>query len=432
MPTRDDVTLAAWLVHRGRADRSAIEASLRASDASPNASFGETLVRDGVLTRESLEAAQTELGLSEGRLPDFFPGYRMGPKLGEGGMSWVFGAKRQADGRQVALKILRPECAAAPDLRARFLREAKLLKALRHPNLTEGYEVGRIRGVYFLSMELVAGENLLEALDGGRRFDEEAALFIILQAARALDYLREQGIVHGDVKPGNILVTQDEVVKLCDFGLALTDAGGSSPSAGSRTDESSSAGDAGETGSASGSESAGSEPEPESEWTSGTVEYLSPEQARGRRDVDVRSDIYSLGATLYHLAVGKLPFEGSDDREVLAKQILDSLYSPEVKRTVSPHMHYILEKMMAKDREIRYQDPVELVADIEAQLEGKRSLSYDGQSGRSGTGGPAEADSSGSAAPARTGGPVARSRRTGSLGGRVARTGRRRRKGRDR
>jgi len=402
------VTLAAWLVHRGWADRTAIEACLRACGDAKSPPFADALVRDGVISRETLEAARIERGLAEGELPDFFPGYRMSGKLGEGGMSWVFGARRLADGRTVALKILRPACASDPGLRGRFLREAKLLKTLRHPNLTEGYEVGRIRGIYFLSMELVEGENLLEALDRGRRFEEEGALFIVLQAARALDYLRGEGVVHGDIKPGNILVTSDEAVKLCDFGLASTDA-------------------AGAVGAAEAAEATGAADE--SEWTSGTVEYLSPEQARGRVDVDVRSDIYSLGATLYHLVLGKLPFEGSDDREVLAKQILESLSSPEVKRRVSPHMHYFIEKMMAKDREIRYQDPIELVADIESQLEGKRSLAYGSSGGDRGSGaGPRSA----SDAPVRRGASTGRSRRTGSAGRQRTRTGRRRRGGRER
>jgi serine/threonine-protein kinase len=116
--------------------------------------------------------------------------------------------------------------------------------------------------------------------------------------------------------------------------------------------------------------------------TVGTVAYISPEQARGESDLDVRSDIYSLGATLYQLVVGELPFAGHDNHEVLAAQILASLSSEVLKsRRISPHMHYFIEKMMAKEREVRYQSPTELIADIEQQIHGKKTLDFDPDGG---------------------------------------------------
>jgi len=111
--------------------------------------------------------------------------------------------------------------------------------------------------------------------------------------------------------------------------------------------------------------------------TIGTAHYISPEQARGQRDLDVRSDIYSLGATLYQLILGELPFTGETDQEIMARQILNSLSSTALKgRKVSPHMHYFIEKMMVKDREIRYQSPSELINDIEEKIRGKKTLFF--------------------------------------------------------
>jgi serine/threonine-protein kinase len=275
---------------------------------------------------------------TDGDDPPDLPGYTYVRKLGEGGTAHVY-AVRDKDGRDEAVKILRAELAGQPGMVKAFLGEAALLKRLDHPNVVKGRRAGRF-GAHVLSfMERVDGRTLQELIAEGGAFDEDGALYVILQVARALEYLRAQGIVHRDIKPGNILVTDEREVKVIDLGFAASGGG------------------EGESGS-----------------TAGTAAFLSPEQARGQQDLDVRSDIYSLGATLYQMVLGQLPFEG-DDEELVQKAVLEGLSAEATKGgRISAHMHYFIEKMMAKDREIRYQDPAELMADIEDQISGKKSL----------------------------------------------------------
>lgn len=344
MPSPEDVRFAAQLVHHGVLPKEELMACLKVLEEGEKAgsakSLDALLVERGLLEPDRLAELRRHGGQEMPRIP----GYDIEGLIGVGGTSRVYRARHRREGHAVALKVLFDELQQNAPIARAFVQEAKLLIQLRHENIVEGYKVQKGNGHVFLEMELVPGQSLVDRLRSGESFDEDTALFVVLQAARALDYLMSRGIVHRDVKPGNILLTDDRRVKLIDLGFAKVadGAGGSSDSA---------------------------------ETTVGTAQYISPEQARGRADVDVRSDIYSLGATLYQLVVGKLPFEGDSNQEVLAKQILQSLSSPELKRrNISPHMHYFIEKMMAKERDIRYQDPKELIEDIESQIQGRKSL----------------------------------------------------------
>ncbi|MDA0666785.1 MAG: serine/threonine-protein kinase [Planctomycetota bacterium] len=263
------------------------------------------------------------------------PGFKMGQLLGTGATAEVFAAQRIKDFKHVALKILRPDLAADPLASKRFLQEAKLLKDLNVPGVVCGHRAFRFIGTLILEMDKVPGKNLEDMLAEGHEFQEKEALSIVLQVAAALEGMRGQGVVHRDLKPGNVMVTKDGKVKLIDLGFAGE---GMSGTAGAGT-------------------------------TLGTAAYLAPEQAQGREDLDGRADIYSLGATLYHLVVGALPFEAGDDQEMVRKQVLESLKGSALKgRSISPHLHYFIEKMMAKDREVRYSTPNELMEDIAAHL----------------------------------------------------------------
>ena len=332
------------LVLRGVLSRESVqglfEKARAASAGGEQVSLSGLAVDDGLIEAERLQRYL----LTDGDDVPVLPGFTYERKLGEGGTANVFAVRKQ-DGEQQALKILHEDIAADGFQVKCFLAEARLLKRLDHGNVVKGYKAGRFQGRYLSFMECVQGRTLQDAIAEGGVFDEDGALYVVLQVARALEYLREQGVVHRDIKPGNILVTADNEVKVIDLGFAIT--------------EELAAGD-GST-------------------TIGTAAFLSPEQARGEADLDVRSDIYALGATLYQLVLGELPFSGEDE-ELVQKAVLEGLSAQTTKGgRISAHMHYFIEKMMAKDRNHRYQDPAELITDIERQIEGKRSLEFEQQ-----------------------------------------------------
>jgi serine/threonine protein kinase len=279
-----------------------------------------------------------------GEIPEI-PGFEIIGKAGTGGTADVWRAREKKTRRVLALKVLKPEASRHGPTRQAFIAEAKLLEQLRHPGLVAGHGVARFGQVYFSRMEFVEGHTLLELLDEGNAFDESAALKVVLGVAEVLAYLATQGVIHRDIKPGNIMLASDGSLKLIDLGFA-------------------------------------GKPQEEraaSATTVGTVQYLSPEQAQGGA-ADMRSDIYSLGVTLFHLIVGRLPFESSDDQEILRMQVMQSLSSPELKsKQVSHHVQYFIEKMMAKDLEARYQSWTELEQDVRAVSEGQKALDFERQ-----------------------------------------------------
>ncbi|MEO6708845.1 MAG: serine/threonine-protein kinase, partial [Planctomycetota bacterium] len=277
-----------------------------------------------------------------GEIPEI-PGYEILGKLGSGGTADVFRARDRKSQRVLALKVLRPDIARNAKTRAAFISEARLLEKLSHPGLVAGLGIAKSGDTYFSRMELIEGKTLLEVLEAGQAFDETTALRIVLEVAEVLSYLTTQNVIHRDVKPGNIMLSGNGRTKMIDLGFA------------GRPDEA---------------------PKDE-ETTVGTVQYLSPEQARGGAAADMRGDIYSLGVTLFHLVVGRLPFESSDNREVLRMQVMESLSSPELKgRGLSHHLHYFIEKMMAKSLDARYQSWDELMTDIRTQIQGRDSLDF--------------------------------------------------------
>jgi serine/threonine-protein kinase len=277
------------------------------------------------------------------------PLYEVHKEIGQGGMATVFLATNRETKRKCALKVLFPKHVSNEKFVQRFLREGRLLKEFTCANIAKGFEygkAGKTEPLYFMAMEFIDGPSVEDLLDRDGTFDEQKAVYIIIEVARGLAYMQERGIVHRDVKPDNIMWSKDGHVKLLDLGFATS----IRPDlAGKFEDE-----------------------------TCGTVQYISPEQAKGQADLDIRADIYSLGATLYHMVIGELPFSGKDSLEVMSKQVLECLDAVKLKGgKISVHMHYFIEKMMSKDRDFRYQSAREVVEDISEVIEGAADLQYD-------------------------------------------------------
>ncbi len=332
-----DVEFLALLVHRGHVPRARAQSLMAALEA------GAEL--DPLLARElGWSAAQVEKlrRTRAGEIPEI-PGYEILARAGTGGTADVFRARESASQRVLALKVLKPEAVRHEPTRKSFIAEARMLERLEHRGLVRCFGVARAGNLFFSRLEFIDGATVLERLDAQQRFAEGEALEIILATAEVLRYLGEQGVVHRDVKPGNIMLGKDGRVVLIDLGFAAEEATRCAADA-----------------------------------SVGTVAYLSPEQARGGAEADIRSDIYSLGISLFHILVGRLPFQGSDDRDTLRKQVMESLSSPELKgRGISPHVHYFIEKMVAKDAAARYQSWAELIDDIRAQLAGRADLDFE-------------------------------------------------------
>ncbi len=344
MSSADDIQFLAKLVHRGHLNQEHAKTLL------PRLQSGESL---DVLLEEVLEWDTKEVErlrrTDAGEIPEI-PGYQILGNLGTGGTADVWRAREKKTGRTFALKVLKPAAQAHKPTLKGFVDEAKLLKQLTHACLVdcEGvakYELSTGSGkyAYFSKLEYIDGFTLQEILDKGRPFKESDAMKIILQVAEVLKYLATHQIVHRDVKPGNVMFTSDHSVKLIDLGFAAED---------------------GSMASAEGT-------------AAGTKEYLSPEQARGGASVDERSDIYSLGVTLFQLVIGRLPFEQSDDQDLLRAHIMEKLSSPELKsQGFSPHLQYFIQKMMTKKIEDRYQGFEQLIEAVKGQLEGYERLDY--------------------------------------------------------
>ncbi len=290
------------------------------------------LVRSGMLT-----AFQARLIL-QGRYKGFKLGaYVILDQIGAGGMGQVFLAEHTAMRRRVALKVLPSKQAADRNNVERFYREARAVAALDHPNIVRAHDVCHDRGAYFLVLEYVDGKNLADLLRarGGRLAYGEAA-GLVAQAAAGLQHAHEKGLVHRDVKPGNLLVDRDGVVKILDMGLARF-----------FEDENDQLTKKFESGA-----------------VMGTADYVAPEQLLDSSAADCRADLYSLGATLYHLIAGQTPFTGTTTAKLVAHQLKTAPPVHEVRPEVPVGLSDVVARMMAKDPAARYQTAAEVVHDL--------------------------------------------------------------------
>ncbi|MCE9637093.1 MAG: serine/threonine protein kinase [Planctomycetes bacterium] len=267
-----------------------------------------------------------------------FKNYRLLREIGECGMAVVYEASYTPVNARVALKILDTAFCLQDAFRLRFKREAGIVQRLEHPNIVEGREYATEDGVDFYAMAFVDGLSLIDLLDDGVVLPERLCLSVTMQVASAIDHMRQKGIVHRDIKPANLVLDPKGVVRIIDFGLAKV-------MTGMRAD----------TG---------------EDTTVGTLEYMSPEQCVGRADVDARADIYSLGASLFHMLTGSLPFQGSPE-EIMYGHVKRALeFTPEQRARISPQVQYVLRKAMAKSPDERYPTGEALVAELRALCAG--------------------------------------------------------------
>lgn len=304
------------------------------------------------------------------------PRYRVERLIGRGGMGDVYAAEHRLMRRPVALKVINRRLVNKPEAVERFHREVCAAARLHHPNIVTAYDAEQAEGTHFLAMEYVEGTELSEIVKRDGRLPIDVACDYARQAALGLSHAHEMGMVHRDVKPQNLMVTPTGGVKILDFGLANF-ASESVQQESSDTEYN-----------ASGQHSKLVEHLTQLGTMMGTPDYIAPEQAEDARKADIRSDIYSLGCTLFYLLTGRPPFEGDsvlDKIEAHSKRLPESLSA--IRDEIPADLQRVVEKMMAKDPEQRYQTPAEVVralAEIRDQLEKIAQTASSGNGRRAG------------------------------------------------
>lgn len=298
--------------------------------------LSEIVIEEGYLTEQyidNLKYFRDEDGES------IIVDYEIIDIIGEGGLAIVYLGRSVHDNQSVAIKVFAPGNSDTSSTIARFMREAEAAKKLDHPNIVKANDFGSIHGIYYLVMENISGLSLSQIISRMGRLEEQKALAILEQIAGALTYAWQNGIIHRDIKPGNIL-SDGDIMKICDLGLAKAiDAGTDLTQEGSIV---------------------------------GTPQYMSPEQFQPEKKIDYRTDIYSLGVTFYVMLTGKLPFGVSTKIGLAQAHIAQEPQDLEKHNVhVSKPTRALLYKMMSKDREKRAQSQTELIEDIQNVLEGK-------------------------------------------------------------
>lgn len=272
------------------------------------------------------------------------PGYKVLGKLGSGAMAVVYKARQLSLDRTVAIKVLPRRFTEKSDYVRRFYKEGRIAAKLNHNNIVQAIDVGEAGGLYYFVMEYVEGKTLYDDLSRGKIFDEAEALEIVIQLANALAHAHAHGMIHRDVKPKNIMINTEGVVKLADMGLAR------------------------ETSDVEAAKN-------EEGKAFGTPYYIAPEQIRGEVNIDGRADLYALGATFFHMVAGRVPYEASTPAEVMRKHIKEPLVPPDhINTSLSAGVAEVIEVMMAKKKQDRYSNMEELLVDLEAVREGRSPL----------------------------------------------------------
>jgi serine/threonine-protein kinase len=300
----------------------------------------DLMVDLGYITQN--QAERLKKNIKESKVAAYqIPGYKILGKLGAGAMAVVYKAQQLSLNRTVAIKVLPKRFSGNPEYVERFFKEGQAAGKLNHNNIVQAVDVGEAGGYHYFVMEYVEGKTLHDDLSAGKIFKEDEALDIVIQVAHALNHAHACGLIHRDVKPKNIMINTAGVVKLADMGLAreTTDIEAAQTEAGKAY---------------------------------GTPYYISPEQIRGKIDIDGRADIYGLGATLYHMVTGRVPYMADDPSEVMRKHLREELVPPDhINTSLSAGISEVIEVMMAKRKEDRYNNVEELLTDLEAVRNGQ-------------------------------------------------------------
>ncbi len=311
-----------------------------------NRSLEDIVLEQGFMTQadvEKVHRAQKAFILDRERKQDLkFRGYEIISTLGEGGLGTVYKARQVSMNRMVALKVLHRQWMDDNEFRKRFVLEARIVGKLSHQNLIQVYDVGKQGDYYYFSMEFVDGKTVEDFIEEspGKRLDVGEAVDIVIQVVRAVRFYKDFDIVHRDIKPSNIMITRSGLIKLGDFGFVK-----------SQLDR--------ELGSEG--------------MVLGTPDYIAPEQAMGKPNVDYRADIYSLGASFYHMLTGRPPFEGTPSK-VMLKHTRETPEDPKKLRpSLEDDVCEVLNKMLEKEPDARYCNLNLLFADLERLQEKHRS-----------------------------------------------------------
>jgi eukaryotic-like serine/threonine-protein kinase len=336
--TNIDTIIGKIVVDQGLATPEEVQACLeqaRTTSLDGNSkSLPLLLVENDFITKRQLERikAQAEAERSGQQIP----GYKVLGNLGKGAMATVFKAKQLSLDREVAIKVLPRKFTNNPQFIERFYAEGRAAAALNHPNIVQAFDVGQAGDYHYFVMEYVEGRTVYDDIVKHKRYNEADAIDIIIQVAEALQHAHSKGLIHRDVKPKNIMLSKEGVAKLADMGLARA---------------------------MSDKEAA----EAEQGKAFGTPYYISPEQIRGEKDVGPPSDIYSLGATLYHMVTGAVPFDGKNPSAVMHKHLKAELVAPDhANPRLSAGISEVIEMMMAKAPKDRYQTCSDLLVDLRA------------------------------------------------------------------
>ena len=327
-----DTMMGRVVVERGLVSASELEKAQSRQELDPGASLADALLSEGFVTTTQIDRLRSEIDSERGT--QRLPGYQIIRKLGAGAMATVYLAKQVSLDRFVAIKVLPRRYSDNADFIDRFQKEGRAAAKLNDPNIVAAYDVGNSGEHHYFVMEYVDGETVYDRITANKRFDEAEAIAVTQQVASALTHAHERGFIHRDIKPKNIMISRDGVVKLADLGLAraLSDKDAAEAEAGKAF---------------------------------GTPFYISPEQIRGKVDIGPQADIYGLGATLYHMVTGRVPFKGKNPSDVMYRHLKEPLVPPDhVNPAVSSGLAQIIEMMMSKNPADRYRTAMELSEDL--------------------------------------------------------------------